>query len=399
MRIRQHIQNADAIQPSGAGNSVSADMAAARNQMIGHTKPVYRIDFALLTITGLLTRYRLTRPLVEQDPTIVSRWYPIRTWVSGDWVHILPGKLRIYARHLLDSWRFYVRSPADAAVIHAFETYYIYALLRRLLHRKVLIVQNPDDYLPGPLPGPRGWLRRLAIEETALFVPWSAFAASLIKDAYPDVPEARIVVLHPGIDLTCWHMRNEKPTSEKFHLLFVGGDLLRKGADTLLEAFESGLSNTCELDIATQSRYLPEDIKARILSNPHIRLHLDLAPGSAELMQLYQNSDVFVLPTNCDSSSLAALEALATGVPVVICPQRGIGEIVIHEKTGLLIPPRSPAAIIATVERLRADPDFCKQLSAQGRARVEEHFDAHKNTRRLLELTKTLIDAQRQLQR
>ncbi|HLW00785.1 MAG TPA: glycosyltransferase family 4 protein [Ktedonobacterales bacterium] len=398
MSIRQPVQQSERSASVDAGTPARSQSQAdaARTPSSGRSTPAYRIDFALITLTGNLTRYLLMRPIVEQDPTVSSRWYPIRTWIRGDWVQILPGKLRIYARHQLDSWRLYVRKPADAAVIHAFETYTIYALLRRLLHRKVLIIQNPDGGLKGPVPGPRGWLRQLAIEETALFVPWSDFAANRIKQAYPHLSDDRFVILHPGIDLTRWQMRPQPPTSERFRLLFVAGNLMLKGADTLLEAFETRLSDTCELTIATQTVYLPEEVKARILSNPHIRLHLDLQPGSPELMQLYREADVFILPSNSDTSSWVALESLATGLPVIICPQGGIPEIVIHEETGLHIPPKNPPAIADAVERLRANPEFCKKLGLQGRAHVEEHFDAHKNTEHLLNLIKTLIDAQRQ---
>lgn len=397
MHIRQPIQQTDVAASAGAATAAVPDsrVDAARNQPGEHAAPAYRIDFALITQTGNLTRYLLMRPIVEQDRTIRARWYPIRTWVRGDWVRIFPGKLRIYARHLLDSWRFYVRPPADAAVIHAFETYRIYALLRRLLHRKVIIIQNPDGGLPGPVPGLRGWLRRLAIKETALFVPWSAFAAARIKHTYPDVPDDRFLILHPGIDLTRWRMHPQPSAHERFRILFVAGNLMLKGADTLLEAFETRLSDTCELNIATQTGYLPEEVKTRILSNPHIRLHLDLTPGSPELMQLYQEADVFISPTNSDTSSWVALEALASGVPVIICPQGGIPEIVIHEETGLHIPPRNPPAIADAVERLRADPEFCRKLGTQGREHIEAHYDARKNTRRLLELARALIDAQR----
>ena len=47
-------------------------------------RKAYRIDFALILLTGNVTRYLITRPLVEQDSEVVSRWYPIRTWYEED---------------------------------------------------------------------------------------------------------------------------------------------------------------------------------------------------------------------------------------------------------------------------------------------------------------------------
>lgn len=361
--------------------------------------PRYRIDFALVVLTGNLTRYLLTRPLVEQDRSVVARWYPIRTWVMNDPLRILPGALRIRLRHLLDSWRIYVRPPADAVVFHAFETYYLYALLKKFLRRDTIIVKNPDGTIPGRIGGISGKLRALAVQQTDLFVPWSCWAARHIRDDFPDLPDEQLLVLHPGIDLKRWPLRAPTTPGERFRLLFVGGDLMRKGADTLLDAFEGYLSETCELHVATQAGYLPPAMEDRLRRTLGVTLYLDLQAGSSELQALFRASDAFVLPTNNDSSSWVALEAMAIGVPVIICPQGGIPDIVRDGETGLLIPPKDPAALADAVNRLRTDTALRERLIAQGRAHVEESFDAVKNTQRLLAAIKELIDARRSTRR
>jgi len=68
------------------------------------------------------------------------------------------------------------------------------------------------------------------------------------------------------------------------------------------------------------------------------------------LRALYRDADTFVLPTTLDMSSWVALEAMATGLPVVIAPHGGIPDIVIDGETGLLISPRDPQAVIDAVE-------------------------------------------------
>lgn len=358
----------------------------------------YRIDFALIVLTGNLTRYKTIRPLVEQDANVISRWYPIRTWLPDDPLRIFPGALRIRLRHALDTWRLVLLPPADAVIMHAFETYTLYSVMRWLLRRKTMLINNPDGGLPAAQPGIRGWHRRVAIRSTALFVPWSRSAAALISMAYPDIPRERICVIHPGINLERWPLRVDPPATDRFRILFVGGDLKRKGARTLLDAFESGPADHCELHIATQSAQPSNDFdeyRMRAERNPHIHLHLNLTPNSPELQRLYGESDIFVLPTDQDYSSLVSLEAMATGIPVITTSVGGIPDIVIDGETGLLIPPRDPDALVAAVERLRSDTALRAKLVRQGRAHVEAHFDAHKNTQRLLTLTKALIDVRR----
>ena len=354
----------------------------------------YRFDFALITITGNITRYRILRPLVERDATVAPRWFPIRTWYAEDPLRFLPGALRLRLRHLLDTWKLFLPSQSDAILIHAFETYYLYVIAQRLMGRRVAIITNPDGHLP--VSGRSGLLGqgkfRCAISQTDLYIFWSRFCMEQSKELYPDLPAERVLVFHPGIDLMQWPVRPLKKPEGRFKILFVGGDLLRKGADTLLDAFEQGLSETSELHIATQSGYLPPDLKARIENHPHIVLHLDVPGGSDAIKALYRQSDVFVLPTNLDGSPWVSIEALATGIPTIITPIGGIPDIVMDGETGLIVPVKDPQAIIGAVNRLREDKKLRERLSRQGRAHIEAHFDAECNTQRLLSIMKEAAD-------
>jgi glycosyltransferase involved in cell wall biosynthesis len=352
----------------------------------------YRIDFALTVLTGNLTRYLSLRPVVDADPEVLARWFPLRTWVTDDWLRIFPAALRVRLRHVLDTWRIYLLRPPQAMVLHAFEFYYLYTCLQLALRRKTILINHCDGSIAvSHNPIGQALLRR-TVPRTDLFLPWSEYAAKQMVTDRPDLPRDRLFILNPGIDLTRCPLRPPPPPASRFRLLFVGGDLMRKGADTLLDAFASGLHETCELDVATQSGYLSDEFKQRLLSTPNVRLHLDLTAVSPELLALYRQADAFVLPTNADWSPWVALEALAFGVPTIICPVAGIPEIVIHEQTGLLIPPKDPQAIVAAVERLRADPALCERLVQNGRAHVEEHYDALKNSQILLRIVKTLIN-------
>ncbi len=360
----------------------------------------YRIDFALILLTGNATRYQITRPFVEKDPTVSARWFPIRTWFQDDPLRVLPGKLRIRIRHFLDTRKLFFSRPPDAIVIHAFETYYLYAFMQILLRRrKIVIVKNPDaGLIAAP---PKTFAERLkwntTIGRTDLLVPWSNQAADEIRTAFPDLPPDRLCVLHPGIDLSRWQMRSPVENQGRFRLLFVGGDLLRKGADTLIEAFEKYLTETCELHLCTQSAWLSRypEVAAKIKTLPHVHLHTDLSPGSPELVNLFQTCDAFVLPTNFEGIPWVAMEALATGIPTIMCPVGGIPDVIIDGETGLHIPVKDPEAIAKCVDRLRTSPELCLHLALQGRKHIEQNYDAAKNTQTLLDKIKRLVDQRR----
>jgi glycosyltransferase involved in cell wall biosynthesis len=83
---------------------------------------------------------------------------------------------------------------------------------------------------------------------------------------------------------------------------------------------------------------------------------------------------VFVLPSRQEGLGVAALEAMARSRPVVASAVGGLAEIVIPERTGLLVRPGDAAVLAAALERLLADPGLARRLGAAGAARVAERF-------------------------
>jgi glycosyltransferase involved in cell wall biosynthesis len=355
----------------------------------------YRIDFILIILTGNLTRYMLLRPLVEQAPEVESTWYPIRTWVADDWLRFLPGYARVRARHLIDAWPVLVKRPSDAILLHAFETYYLVALKNKFLRNRPVLVFNPDGGFLASADRRVQPLARMAIEQTDLFVPWSHWAASEMRTQFPALDESKVFVLHPGIDLPRWPRRALREPGVRFKLLFVAGAALLKGGDTVLAAVRGSLHDACELHLVTRSITTPAWFLRQARETPNVHLYVDLEPNSTELRRLYETCDALVHPTRADTSSWVALEALATGLPVIISPQGGIPEIVVDGRTGLIVPPDDPTALAAAVARLQSDTAFRRSLAAQGRQHVEQFFDAHKNTRALLDRIETLVDERR----
>jgi glycosyltransferase involved in cell wall biosynthesis len=68
------------------------------------------------------------------------------------------------------------------------------------------------------------------------------------------------------------------------------------------------------------------------------------------------------------------LQALAMARPVVGTTVGGIPEVIVHEETGLLVPPRNTRALAQAMGRLMADPDYRRQLGRRGRDLVVEKF-------------------------
>jgi glycosyltransferase involved in cell wall biosynthesis len=298
----------------------------------------------------------------------------------------------------VDSVLLYIRAPAQCTVIHAFETYYIYTLLQKqLLRRPVVVVNNPDggivDVEVETMNRMMRWVWNRTVELTDLFIPWTQWTAGLMKRQFPNIPDEKIVVLHPGINLTQWPLRPSVTPTKRFQLLFVGGDLVRKGADTLLDAMDQGLSEHCDLHLCTQTPWLRQysEIAARIERTPGVHLSRDLTVDSPELQSLFRTCDAFVLPTRAEAIPWVAIEALATGIPTIMTGVGGIPEVIRDGETGLIIPCEDPKSIVAAVDRLRTSPSLATDLRERGRLHVEQNYDVAKNTVKFLSLLKAAI--------
>ncbi|MCC7363122.1 MAG: glycosyltransferase family 4 protein [Dehalococcoidia bacterium] len=361
------------------------------------TRRALRLDIALVTLAGNRTRYLGFRPVVDGDREVSPRWVRVRTYAETDWTARLPSFLRMRVRNVFNLAGLLLHRPPDATIIHAYGTLVHYGLLHWALRRCEPIVYWYDGaYAPGgtfaspiPLPtrGLREFLRKKVLGRITVFVPWSNFTAAMTADAFP-AAAARTVVVHPGIDLTRWEYREPTPHEGSFRLLFVGADFRRKGGDLLLRLFERGALPGCELDVVTSPAELAADDRERLEATAGIRLHLGLEPTSPELRAIYRAADCFVLPTSLDLSSLAALEAMASGLPVVISGVGGIPDIVVHQETGLIARPAVEADWVQAIDRLRSDVAFRQQLAARARAHAEQHFDSRINGARILALTR-----------
>lgn len=195
---------------------------------------------------------------------------------------------------------------------------------------------------------------------------WSC-QQSLVQD-YGIAPE-RITVVPPGINLATYACPDRRAAGPErpLNLLFVGADFVRKGGDLLVK-----LAAQPEF-AGLQFHFVTKNYAGPPAANIHV--HQDLTANSAPMLALYREADLFVLPTRADSHSIASLEAMAMGLPVVATPVGGIVDVVREDQTGYLVPRDDLAALADRIRRLVASRPLRVRLGLAGRRRVETHFD------------------------
>jgi ribosomal protein S18 acetylase RimI-like enzyme len=110
----------------------------------------------------------------------------------------------------------------------------------------------------------------------------------------------------------------------------------------------------------------------------------------ADLMSLM---DVFVLPSWREGLPRSAIEAAASGLPLVLTDIRGCREVVRDGVEGFLVPVGDPARLAAAILELVQDPILAKRMSVVARERAEASFDERRVTSMVVGVTGRLLGA------
>ncbi|MBV9893821.1 MAG: glycosyltransferase family 4 protein [Chloroflexi bacterium] len=225
-----------------------------------------------------------------------------------------------------------------------------------------------------------GWRRRSGqlmeralFRNVTLFTPWSNWAADGLQRL--GIPRDRIRVLPPGVDLSQWRPTERVQREGPLRLLFVGGNFERKGGMLLLDVLRGRFAGRCELDVVTRDE---------VPATPGMRVHRTEA-NSPELLRLYAQADLFVLPTRAECFGIATVEALASGLPAIMSDVGGAADIVDHGATGWLIQPTA-ASLSQALEEALVDRGRLLEMGRRARAVAEQRFDGAKNDATIVDL-------------
>jgi glycosyltransferase involved in cell wall biosynthesis len=102
-------------------------------------------------------------------------------------------------------------------------------------------------------------------------------------------------------------------------------------------------------------------------------------------------SDAFAMPSLKEGLGVAALEAMASGLPVIASDVGGLREVVEDDRTGIIVPPANPEKIASAIKRLAESPELRSQMSAAARARVVENYSMEQMAARTLALYRECV--------
>ncbi len=182
----------------------------------------------------------------------------------------------------------------------------------------------------------------------------------------------RITVIYNGVDSTEFAPREDgdhraEPLSDRnVRLLFVG-DLSSgmKGLNTALDAL-TALPEEISLSVVgrtTNSTY-PQVVAA----NPDLARRVRFLGFRGDMPAVYRAHDVCVFPSHYDTFGLVALEAMASGLAVIVSARAGVSELIEHDVNGYILQdPSDAAALAAYCARLLGNASFRETLGRRAR--------------------------------
>ncbi len=222
-------------------------------------------------------------------------------------------------------------------------------------------------------PGLRGftgdWEMRLRyMTDARSLVDYTVTASDQLRNLFISygMPSERIAQLSYGLDTSWAEGYRSKTASSKLRIGFIGQILPAKGPDLLLKA------------IAHLPRDLPLEVKiyGDLQKSPHYGRTLQALagddpritfPGVFEnnlMGQVLSEIDVLAVPSTWFDFPLVIPSAFATGTPVLTTNLPGMNELVVHERSGLLVERHDWLGLATAVRRLVDDPDLLPRLRA-----------------------------------
>jgi D-inositol-3-phosphate glycosyltransferase len=187
-------------------------------------------------------------------------------------------------------------------------------------------------------------------------------------------PRSSVSVVPCGVDLeTFTPDRNRTPGRR---VVSVGRLVPRKGFDVVIEA--AARLPDVELVVAGGGGDAePERARLRLLADSlgaGDRVRLVGQVARADMPSLLRSADVVVCTPWYEPFGIVPLEAMACGVPVVTSAVGGFLDTVVDQVTGVLVPPKDPAALAAALGRLLDDPARAAAMGRAGRERAVSSY-------------------------
>lgn len=184
------------------------------------------------------------------------------------------------------------------------------------------------------------------------------------------IPANKLRLLPYGVNLARFQPV-DKPDSQRFDMLFVGGMSLRKGVQYLVQAYQKIIHPAKSLTfVGAPSASLIEALTARGLW-PKDAIVLGHIPQS-ELKQVMSRSHVLVLPSLEEGLAMVMSQAMACACPIVASNHTGAEDLMMEGVEGFIVPVRNVSALTEKLQLLADNPELRDEMAEKALQKVQK---------------------------
>jgi glycosyltransferase involved in cell wall biosynthesis len=205
-------------------------------------------------------------------------------------------------------------------------------------------------------------------------------------------PESAFEVVHYGLEAGP-PPEVAPPTGPRFGI--VGRLVPIKGHRFLLDAVAELRADVPDLRVEIAGTGPLEAELRSLIARLGVADAVELLGHVAPPWPVMERALAVVVPSLGEGFGMVALEAMLRGRAVIASDVGGLPEIVEHGVTGLVVPPRDPAALAAAMRELASDPARAAAMGVAGRRRAETVFSLERCVERHVEVVRTALRAVR----
>ncbi len=221
-----------------------------------------------------------------------------------------------------------------------------------------------------------------------------------------ELPQDKTEVVPNGVDLDTFAVDHDTAKLVRAHygdgplVVFAGRLVHEKGVQDLLEASATLRADHPKLRVVIAGEGSYETELRRQVDK--LQLHDTVTfcgfVESGQLAQLMAAADCFAMPSRYEPFGMVALEAMATGAPVVAGACGGLTEFIADGRTGLTHEPADPGSLARAISRVITDPGAASRLRDNATAMLTEHFTWDTIAKRTVAAYSSAIDQERQVE-
>lgn len=198
------------------------------------------------------------------------------------------------------------------------------------------------------------------------------------------IPQEKITIIKYGLDSFKSKLKNKEL---RIDLGYNPKDIVfgivarlteQKGHVYLLEAFKNIAKKYKNAKLLIVGDGMLRKQLETIVKNYNIESFVQLLGRREDTADIYNAIDVFILPSLWEGFGLVFLEAMSFGLPIIASDVSAVPEIIVNNKTGLLVSPKNPKELVNAMESMIINDNLRLQLGKSGVKRVLENFSVNK---------------------